>query len=84
MNFGTIILGIILLGLGIVMLRYNMKVYYFTGQIDFIEAKMPGGTSSAIKLVAIILVFVGAAMATGVFTWMTQPIVNSIVSTFQR
>ena len=84
MNFGTIALGIVLLVTGIVMLRFNMNVYNFTGKIDFIESKFPSGTLSTIKLFAVILVLVGAAMATGVFSWLTKPVTDAIVSTFNR
>lgn len=84
MNFGTIMLGIFILALGIVLVVFSLKVYNFTGQIDFIESKVPGGTLSFIKLFGILLVLIGAALATGVFTWLTQPIVNSIAKTFQR
>lgn len=84
MNFGSFILGIALLTTGIVMLRFNTAVYGFTGQIDFIESKFPSGTLSAIKLFAIILVFIGAALATGVFSWLTKPLVDAITSTFNR
>ena len=77
-------LGALILGMGILLVVFSLRVYNFTGQIDFIESKVPGGTLSSIKLFGIILVIVGAAMATGVFTWLTQPIVNAISSSFQR
>lgn len=79
-----ILLGLFFIVLGTIMLASNRQIYNFTGRIDFIEDHFRSGTPSALKLFALLLVLIGLFMATGLGTWLTNPIAHGLNQIFPR
>lgn len=79
MNF---ILGIFLIAAGVASLVYHQQVFGFTGRIDFVERRLPGGSSSFLKLMSIVMVFFGLLFTTGLGGWLTQPINDGLQGVF--
>ncbi len=75
-SLAHLIYGIILVGLGVVALKYNYQIVGFTGRQDWIESKLgAGSTYLAYKLVALIVVIFGLLLATG----LANPALNSLL-----
>lgn len=77
-----LLLGLIFITVGTLMLVFNRQIYSFTGGLDFIENHFRAGTPSFLKLFAVVLVFVGILMATGLGGWLTSPLRNLTNSIF--
>lgn len=73
--------GFLFLGIGIAMMAFNRQVYNFTGRIDSIERKFPAGTLSFIKFFAIVLCLLGILMITGLMSFITDPLFDSLKQT---
>ncbi len=74
-----IIYGLLAVIAGTLMLKFNYQLVGFTGRQDWIESKFGSGTTYlAYKLLAILVVFAGILMATGLatpfFTWLFSPL----------
>jgi hypothetical protein len=79
-SFAHLIYGIILIGLGVVGLKYNYQIVNFTGRQDWIESKLGGGsTFLAYKVFALLVVVAGLLLATG----LADPILRSLTSPLQ-
>jgi len=79
MNF---LFGLALVVGGTLALVYHRSVFNFTGQIGFVEQRLPGGSSSFIKLMSVFAVILGLLFATGLGGWLTQPINDGIQNIF--
>ncbi len=79
MNF---LIGLFLVVGGAASLVYHQQVFNMTGRIDFVEKRLPGGSSSFLKLMSLLAVFIGLLFATGLGTWLTQPINDGIRDVF--
>jgi len=87
-SFAHLIYGFIMIGLGVVGLKYNYQIVGFTGRQDWIESKLGGGsTYLAYKLFALFLVIFGLLLATGladpVLTTLFSPLKNTF-SAFKK
>jgi hypothetical protein len=70
------IYGIIMVGIGIITLKFNYQIVGFTGRQDWIESKLGGGsTYLAYKLFALLLVVFGLLLATGLI----DPVLNGLL-----
>jgi hypothetical protein len=79
MNF---LIGIFLVAAGAASLVYHQQVFNMTGRIDFVERRLPGGSSSFLKLMGVLAVFLGLLFATGLGSWLTAPINDGIQDVF--
>lgn len=79
MNF---LFGLALVAGGTLALIYHRSVFNFTGRIGFVEQRIPGGSSSFIKLMSLLAVILGLLFATGLGGWLTQPITDGIQNIF--
>jgi hypothetical protein len=79
MNF---LFGLMLVAGGTLALIYHRSVFNFTGQIGFVEQRIPGSSSSFIKLMSVLAVILGLLFATGLGGWLTQPITDGLQNTF--
>lgn len=79
MNF---LIGIILIAGGAASLVYHQQVFNMTGRIDFVEKRLPGGSSSFLKLMGVLAVILGLLFATGLGSWLTAPINDGIRGVF--
>jgi hypothetical protein len=76
-SFADLIYGLIMVGLGIVGLKYNYQIVGFTGSQDWIESKLgAGSTYLGYKLLALLLIIFGLLLATG----LADPVFRSILS----
>ncbi len=71
--------GMLAVGLGILILKFNYQLVGFTGRQDWIESKLgQGSTYLAYKLFAVMLVLGGLVVALGlsdlVFGWLLSPL----------
>ena len=78
----TFLLGLGLVAVGVLMLKFHRPLYNFTGNLDFIERWVTAGTPAFLKIFAVILVIVGMAMAFGLFGWLTQPLSDGFRDAF--
>jgi len=63
MNF---LIGILVIGLGVVILKYTRQTYEFVGSFAWAEKFFGiGGTITALKLLGIVFIVVGALYALG-------------------
>lgn len=74
----NIIFGLVCIIAGSLALVYHRSVFGFTGQIGFVEQRVPGGSSSFIKLCSVGVVLLGLLFATGLGSWLTQPITDGL------
>lgn len=79
MNF---LFGLALVAGGTLALVYSRSVLNFTGQIGFVESRMPGNSLGFIKLVAVMCVILGLLFVTGLGSWLTQPFTDGINNIF--
>lgn len=79
MNF---LIGLFLITGGAASLVYHQQVFNMTGRIDFVERRLPGGSSSFLKLMSVLAVFLGLLFATGLGSWLTSPINDGIRGVF--
>ena len=80
MNF---LIGLFLIAGGAASLVYHQQVFNMTGRIDFVERRLPGSSSSFLKLMSLLAVLLGLLFATGLGGWLTQPINDGIRSVFR-
>jgi hypothetical protein len=74
-TFAHLIYGLIMIGLGIVGLKYNYQIVGFTGRQDWIESKLgSGSTYLGYKLFALLLIVIGFLLAVGLM----NPVMNAI------
>ncbi|HSX14316.1 MAG TPA: hypothetical protein VLE72_00170 [Candidatus Saccharimonadales bacterium] len=78
-----IVYGLLAIAAGTIMLKFNLQLVNLTGRQDWIESKLGGGsTYLAYKILAVLLVFVGILIATGLgtpfFTWLLSPLTHLI------
>lgn len=78
----TILLGIGMIGVGILMLKYHQQVYNFTGSLDFVDRWVTAGTPAFLRIFAVALVIIGLGMVFGVWGWLTQPISDGFRDAF--
>ena len=76
----NIFLGLGLMGLGLLTLKFWRNVYNFTGALDFVEKWSTAGTPAFIRIVGVILVIFGLGMIFGLWTWITQPFADGVKS----
>ena len=75
-SIAHLIYGLIIVGLGVVGLKYNYQIVGFTGRQDWIESKLGGGsTYLAYKLFALLTVILGLLLATGLI----DPVLNTLL-----
>lgn len=79
MNF---LIGIFLIAAGAASLVYHQQVFNMTGRIGFVESRLPGGSSSFLKLMSVLAVILGLLFATGLGSWLTSPINDGIRGVF--
>ncbi|MEI7819226.1 MAG: hypothetical protein WCI47_03865 [bacterium] len=77
-----IFIGLIMVILGTLMLRYTQQIYNFTGALDFVENKVTAGTPGFIKLFGLALVLIGLGTIFGLWTFLTDPLGDSLKSMF--
>ena len=74
-SFGNLIIGIIMVVLGVLVLKYTYAVANFTGRVEWIEDKLGGGTTFGVyKLLAVFMVIIGLLIITG----LGGPIVDAV------
>ena len=72
-----IILGIVVVLIGFFMIYKTMAVQGWTGIIPWAEKKIgPGGTPSFIKLLGLLVIFIGIFIATGVINDVMRVVVG--------
>lgn len=76
----NIILGLVLISLGLLMLKFWRSVYNFTGALDFVERWITAGTPAFIRIVGVLLVVIGLGTIFGFWSWLTAPLVDGIRS----
>lgn len=74
----NVFLGIFLMAVGLTMLKFWRNIYNFTGAIDFVERWVTAGTPAFIRILGVVLVVFGLGMVFGVWSWLTQPIADSV------
>ena len=79
MIFQHILLGIVLLALGVVSLKYNYQLVGYTGNVSWVEKYLGGGSTYAFfKIVSVLLCIGGFLYMTGLwdplFAWMVSPL----------
>ena len=75
-SFAHLIYGVIMIGLGVIGLKYNYQLVNMTGRQDWIESKLGGGsTYLAYKLFALLLVVFGLLLATG----LADPVLTTLL-----
>ena len=84
MNFTQVLGGLMAVGVGILLLKFNFQVVGFTGRQDWIESKLgSGSTYFAYKIFALMVIFGGSLYATGLgtpfFTWFLSPLTSLFV-----
>lgn len=78
MSIANVFIGLAILGLGILIVRYTQNIYNFTGGLDFIENIFHAGTPTFLRLTGIVLVVFGLGMIFGIWNWLTQPIADAL------
>ncbi len=78
----TILLGLGMMIVGILMLRFHQAVYNFTGSLDFIDRWVTAGTPAFLKLFSLALIIIGMGMVFGIWTWLTQPLSDGFRDAF--
>ena len=78
-TLGGVFTGIVMIGLGILGLRYTFQLVNLTGSQDWIESKLgSGSTYGAYKIFSVALVAVGILEAIGllhgVMNWLLTPL----------
>ena len=78
-SFTNLGIGIIVVAIGVVSLKYNFQVVGITGRQDWIERRLGGGsTYFAFKLFSVLAIFAGLIFMTGLstpfFTWLLSPL----------
>jgi hypothetical protein len=78
-TLGSILTGLLMVGLGVLGLRYTFQLLNFTGSQDWIESKLgSGSTLGAYKMLALLLVFIGiletVGLLHGVMNWLLTPL----------
>lgn len=76
------LIGIALLGIGICFVIFAQNIWNFTGSIDFVEKYFPGNTRAFIQLVGVIMVILGMLFITGLASWLTEPLADTIGKLF--
>jgi len=74
-----IVYGLLAIVAGIVMLKFNYQLVGLTGRQDWIESKLGAGTTYLVyKILAVVVVFIGILVATGLGTpfgnWLFSPL----------
>lgn len=66
------------MAIGLLLLKFALNVYNFTGPIDFIERWVTAGTPAFIKILGVILVILGMGTIFGIWAWLTDPLVEGV------
>jgi hypothetical protein len=74
----NIFFGIFLMAVGLTMMKFWRNIYNFTGAIDFVERLVTAGTPAFIRILGVVLVIFGLGMTFGIWSWLTQPIADSV------
>jgi len=80
-TIGNFIIGILMIGAGVLTLKYNYQVVGFTGRPEWLEDKLgQGSTYFAYKIFSVLLIIIGMLYATGLsgafFGWLFSPLKN--------
>ena len=74
-----VLLGLLLLAIGVVSLKYNYQLVRMTGNVSWAEQYLgAGGTYAFFKIVSVVLCLIGFLYMTGlwggVFGWLVSPL----------
>jgi hypothetical protein len=84
MLFERILIGLLLIGAGIVMLKYTFQIVGFTGKPDWIEYRLGSGpTYTVYKILGILLAIWGAMYMTGTSRYVTDAIGEALRGIFR-
>lgn len=71
----NIILGLFLIAIGILIIRFRYPIYHFTGEWGWAQKYLGGnGTVIAIILIWMLLIWIGAAYPFGAFNDVWSPV----------
>jgi len=73
------IVGLIVVALGVIGLKFSYQIMNFTGAIDWIENKLGGGsTYTVIKIISMVMIIGGIIYMSGLGSLILRPIVTPI------